>query len=129
MLLTKSDNDDELISALKQQLQKSAKAAGAGSAAGGAGANSPEQRQAAEARAAATSQALDAITAEKEELVKQNERQEQIIVFLRDQLSRQSVVKETPQEMQQLQVENGKLRELCQLLQDKLARAGASTPS
>jgi DUF438 domain-containing protein len=56
-------------------------------------------------------------------------------MFLRDQLSRQSVVKESetpaasPHELRVLENENAKLRELCQLLQDKLSRAIASQPT
>jgi hypothetical protein len=78
--------------------------------------------------------ALAELSAQKAELAQQNERQEQIILFLRDQLSRQSVVRESepshrnmppPHDLRHLEVENAKLRELVNLMQDKLTRATA----
>jgi hypothetical protein len=85
--------------------------------------------------AAESSSALAELAAEKEELMGQNSRQEQIIMFLRDQLARATVQKESesarpaPHDLRHLDVENSKLRELCQLLQDKLARATAGPAS
>lgn len=120
MLLTKSDNDDELVQALKQQLgrlseqQQRLKA------------TSPTRR--AGVATAESAAALAKLGEQNAELAEQNARQEQIIIFLRDQLSRASVVREGGglpgrHELHQLEAENGKLRELCQLLQGKLARA------
>ncbi|KAJ1633665.1 hypothetical protein T492DRAFT_978984 [Pavlovales sp. CCMP2436] len=125
MLLTKSDNDDELVQALKEQLRRAS-----------------EMRKAATTVSqvpslvtAESGSALAELAAEREELARQNSRQEQIIVFLRDQLARATVVRESesarslppPHDLRHLEVENSKLRELCQLLQDKLTAAARAT--
>ncbi|KAG8470369.1 hypothetical protein KFE25_008790 [Diacronema lutheri] len=125
LLLTKSENDDELVQALKAQLCKAVEKGGRRS--------SSRAASDASAVAAESAAALAELGAQKAELVEQNERQEQIILFLRDQLSRASIVRESearpnlppPHDLRHLEVENGKLRELAQLLQDKLARAMA----
>lgn len=124
LLLTKSDDDDELVLALQAQLGKLAEQRPSGPAGERAGAGGASAAELAE------------VSARNEELAAQNAAQEQIILFLRDQLSRASAHSDSAREAadqpaapalgaRYLEVENGKLRELCQLLQDKLAQAPA----
>ena len=144
VLLEKSDADDQLVRALKAELDKHRKgggggggvrrrsaarrARGGGGAAGAGGADA--ERRAGEVAARLASQQT------------QIDRQEQIILALREQLERQQQQQSTtaaapgaarvgsrpgsgrhPQDVIVLQTENAKLRELVQLLQDKLAEA------
>jgi hypothetical protein len=125
LLIEKSDSDDRLVQALRAELDKHRKSdRGGGSVtarAGGAGGNDAERRAGEVASRMAQQQT-------------QIDRQEQIIHALREQLQTQSAAarppssgRAPPQDLIVLQTENGKLRELVALLQEKLAEASEDT--
>ena len=121
LLLDKSDADDNLVAALRAELDKQRTRSGGGAAAGDGPIN--QRRMGELASKAAQQQA-------------QIDRQEQIILALRDQLQRQQADAAAagsgpgsnrsgrpPQDLIAMQAENAKLRELVALLQEKLAEA------
>ena len=120
ILLEKSDSDDKLVTALRNELDKARKGGGGGSTGRGGGIDYEKRASELASRMAQQQTQID--------------RQEQIIHALKDQLQRQqqqsgsqqgarsrpgSGIRE-PQDLIRLQNENGKLRELVQLLQEKL---------
>ena len=125
VMIEKSDSDDLLVQALRAELEK--RKGGGGGGGGRAGGGQPamsEERRAGEVAARLAQQQS------------QIDRQEQIIVALREQLQRQppaggapsgssrpGSARREPQDLIVLETENAKLRELVALLQDKLHEA------
>ena len=130
IMIEKSDSDDQLVAALRTELDKARKGGGARGGGGGAGSgpSSIDHERRANELASRVAQQQTQI-----------DRQEQIINALKDQRQQQQPQQpqhggdgmrsrpgssgRQPQDMIQLQSENGKLRELCQLLQEKLSEA------
>ena len=129
LMLNKSGTDDQLISALRSELDKHrARAkAGSGGGGGGGGAAAESGGRAKELAAKLGAQQV------------QIDRQEQIILSLRDELERRNAEEKSPlpiqpasrpsssggwqpQDLIAAQTENAKLRELVSLLRQKLAQ-------
>ena len=125
-LLDKSDADDQLVEALRTELDKFRK--GGGGAGGGAGGGI-----AGAAEDAAQKKRMSELASRAAQQQTQIDRQEQIILALRDQMQQlqqklqqkppPSPEQRPPQDIIKLQTENSKLRELVALLQEKLADA------
>ena len=123
-LLDKSDADDQLVEALRTELDKFRKG-GAGVGAGGGMVGAAEDATQKKRMIELASRAAQQQT--------QIDRQEQIILALRDQMQQlqqklqqkppPSPEQRPPQDIIKLQTENSKLRELVALLQEKLADA------
>ena len=148
-LLDKSDADDELVHALQMELQKLRKGGGrSGGGGGGGGGGSPAGgRGGVEAAAEAHAQRrrLEELSTRAVQQQAQIDRQEHIILALRQQLQQQQQQRpqsggangggyggggygggvKMPHDLIAVQTENGKLRELVALLQEKLVEAGA----
>ena len=147
-LLDKSDADDELVHALQMELQKLRKGGGRSGGGGGGGGGSPAGgRGGVEAAAEAHAQRrrLEELSTRAVQQQAQIDRQEHIILALRQQLQQQQQQRpqsggangggyggggygggvKMPHDLIAVQTENGKLRELVALLQEKLVEAGA----
>ena len=126
VMIQKSDADDQLVQALRAELEKHRKGGAVIRGGGATAAGQPivsEERRAGEMAARLAQQQS------------QIDRQEQIIVALREQVqrlppgaapssnSRPGSARQPPQDLIVLETENAKLRELVSLLQDKLAEA------
>jgi len=105
LLLDKSDADDNLVTALRSELQK------ARSGGGSSGPRSPPKTAAVDGEAKEAARRVSDLSRRISEQQMQIDRQEQIINALRTQLAGQEALSE----------ENIKLRELVHLLQEKLA--------
>ena len=127
LMLNKSGTDDQLISALRSELDKHRARAKAGGGGGGGGAAAESGGRAKELAAKLGAQQV------------QIDRQEQIILSLRDELERRNAEEKSPlpiqpasrpsssggwqpQDLIAAQTENAKLRELVSLLRQKLAQ-------
>lgn len=107
LLLDKSDNDNHLVSVLRQELDKYRKGEGGGRPADGS-AEGEAQRRVANLTGRVSQQQV------------QIDRQEKIILSLREQLAQDGGGADSGKE-ERLESENSQLRELVVLLQDKLA--------
>ena len=130
LLLDKSDADDQLVNALRTELDKFRKVGGSKSASPGAGAGGGGGGGGGGfgVEDAGTKKRMSELGSKAAQQQTQIDRQEQIILALRDQLQQAQQQKpaaqqKPPQDLIKLQAENSKLRELVALLQEKLAEA------
>ena len=120
-LLDKSETDDALVTALRAELDKQRRNGGKGGGSSSGGGGGGEGLDAATLR-----KRMSELASKNAQQQTQIDRQEQIILALRDQLQNQPEPKASarpPQDLIKLQAENSKLRELVGLLQEKLAEA------